>query len=356
MSFGATAEISADNAVICEGEETALSVSPIAMSYHWQGPGIQNPNAAVQVVQPSNSGTYRVSVTFSNGCTALDSLIIQVLEKDTTQLAGLTTCAGEPVEVLGILRDITGTYQIVLQNTNGCDSTVMQALVALPKPFTEEIRSFCLGDTIAVFDTLLTGSGEVCRSYTASNGCDSIHCIKANAQLHPVLPPQDTVFGTLGQTIILSAPGGFVTYIWEPMPSPPCLNCQSVSYPADSIGYQEYLLRLAGANGCPGELLFRVFIFPPCSPDSLAIPNAFTPNGDGANDVFRVVAHEGAELVTGLEIYDRWGEKVYENLGDAFWDGTIRGKPAPSDVYVYIVKVECNGMVGKRVGDVTLLR
>lgn len=102
--------------------------------------------------------------------------------------------------------------------------------------------------------------------------------------------------------------------------------------------------------------MFRVVVFPPCSADSLHIPNAFTPNGDGKNDVFRVVRHEGAEVVSSLEIYDRWGEKVYENRGDSFWDGTIDGKPAPSDVYVYIVKLTCGELIGKRVGDVTLLR
>ena len=69
-----------------------------------------------------------------------------------------------------------------------------------------------------------------------------------------------------------------------------------------------------------------------------------------------MVAYEGAEVVSSLEIYDRWGEKVYENQGESYWDGTIDGKPGPSDVYVYIVKITCGELVGKRVGDVTLLR
>jgi gliding motility-associated-like protein len=61
-------------------------------------------------------------------------------------------------------------------------------------------------------------------------------------------------------------------------------------------------------------------------------------------------------VVSSLEIYDRWGEKVYENQGNSFWDGTIRGQPAPSDVYIYVIKINCGTLVGTRVGDVTLLR
>jgi gliding motility-associated-like protein len=116
------------------------------------------------------------------------------------------------------------------------------------------------------------------------------------------------------------------------------------------------VLTVGDDDGCPGELLFRVVVAPPCSPDSLHIPNAFTPNGDGNNDVFRVVPYEGSEVISSLEIYDRWGVKVYENKGNSGWDGTINDKPGPSDVYVYIVTVNCGELIGKRVGDVTLLR
>ncbi|MFN0033503.1 MAG: gliding motility-associated C-terminal domain-containing protein [Saprospiraceae bacterium] len=356
ISFGAFAQITVGNAVICEGKTTTLAAAPSGTGYAWQGAGIQNPALQTQTIQPAASSTYFVTVTFSNGCTATDSTEIEVLNADTTQLAGLTTCAGEPVEVLGTMTAMPGTYQIVLPKLNGCDSTILQTLAVLPKPMTEEARSFCLGDTLMVADTLFTGSGEVCRQFTSANGCDSTHCVQVTAIEPPAFVQKDTVFGIYGQAITLIGPGGFVTYSWQPMPVPPCPNCQSVMYSVDSAGYREYLLTVAGADGCPGEVLFRLFIFPPCNVDSLHIPNAFTPNGDGSNDVFRVVAHEGAELVTGLEIYDRWGEKVYENQGDAFWDGMIGGKPAPSDVYVYIVKVTCGELVERRWGDVTLLR
>ncbi len=356
LTFGASASIATNNAIICQGKTALLTASPVGDTYVWQGPGIQNPNAPGQTVQPAATAIYTVTITFSNGCTASDSLEIEVLNADTIQLLDLTTCAGEPVDVLGTMTATPGPYQLVLTKSNGCDSTIYQALIVLPGPQTEEERTFCLGDSLVVFDTVFTGSGEVCRVFNSINGCDSTHCVKVTALEPPVFFEQDTLFVNYGEIITLTGPSGFAIYVWEPAPAQPCPNCQSVQYPADTAGYHEYLLRLGDLENCLGDLFFRVVVFPPCSPDSLFIPNAFTPNDDGANDVFRVVAHEGAELVTGLEIYDRWGEKVYENQGNAYWDGTIDGKPAPSDVYVYIVKVECGELIGKRVGDVTLLR
>lgn len=356
ITFGSSSALIMGNSTICKGTSTVLTASPSGTSYFWQGPGIQNPNQASQTVQVATSSQYAVTITFANGCTASDLFDIEALNVDTVQLAALITCAGVPVNVLGTMTSTAGTYQITGQNVNGCDSTTLQTLTVLPEIITEEQQGFCFGDSLLVFDSLFTESGTLSLNYSAINGCDSIHLVTVTEKQALVLAPLDTIFGTFGQIITLTGPNGYITYVWEPMPTPPCPNCPSVSYPADSSGYHEYLLTVADEDTCSGQLLFRVVVFPPCSADSLRIPNAFTPNGDGFNDVFRVVKHEGAEVVSSLEIYDRWGEKVYENQGDAYWDGTIKGEPGPSDVYVYIVKITCGELVSKRVGDVTLLR
>lgn len=86
-------------------------------------------------------------------------------------------------------------------------------------------------------------------------------------------------------------------------------------------------------------------------------PNAFTPNGDGANDAFGPVL-VGHTLIR-LEVWSRWGEKVFDSLtaGKDKWDGTINGVNAPSDVYVYRVNVrKVDGTEVEKKGDVTLLR
>jgi gliding motility-associated-like protein len=358
LSFSTVAGITASDQTVCKGQSVSLSAIPTSGdAYLWTGSGIMDPTLATQTILAQINSTYTVTISFANGCTASKSIDIQVLEPDTVVLPGLITCQGVPVNILGNTTETPGTYQLLLSNSQGCDSLVFQSLAILPPIETVESFTFCLGDTLKnVLDTSFTTSGQVCRTYQNLNGCDSVHCAIVTAVDPPDLPVQDTLYVEYGQLITLSGPSGFESYWWIPAPTPPCEDCQEVTYPADSTAYQEYRLQVIDANGCSGELIFRVLVLPPCSPDSLHIPNAFTPNGDGSNDVFRVVPYESSEVISSLEIYNRWGQKVYENFGNSSWDGTIDGQPASSDVYVYIVTIQCGELVGKRVGDVTLLR
>ena len=75
------------------------------------------------------------------------------------------------------------------------------------------------------------------------------------------------------------------------------------------------------------------------------IPNAFTPNGDGKNDVFYILGSQDILLVSDFAIYDRYGEKVFGVKGapannPAFgWDGKVNGKTGASDTYVYAATI-----------------
>jgi hypothetical protein len=153
---------------------------------------------------------------------------------------------------------------------------------------------------------------------------------------------------------VIPTPGNFVTYEWIPyIPNViSCSNCPNPVVTPDTS--TTFVLIVTDANGCRDSATYRVFV---CNEQEVIVPNAFTPNGDGANDVFRIVPHEGAEVVLSLRIYDRWGQKLYAGAGSsAQWDGRIGDKPAPSDVYVWILEYECGGNRVRRSGDVTLLR
>ncbi len=86
------------------------------------------------------------------------------------------------------------------------------------------------------------------------------------------------------------------------------------------------------------------------------VPNAFTPNGDDKNEVFKIYGHTIAS--TGLQIFNRWGEMVYS--GDGYkdgWDGTYKGKPLNTGVYVYRALITKNsGLTVTLQGDLTLIR
>ena len=105
--------------------------------------------------------------------------------------------------------------------------------------------------------------------------------------------------------------------------------------------------QVVSENGCTDTLYRNVYvkkIF------KLFIPNAFTPDGDGVNDVFYFDGMGIARFEAA--IYNRWGEKVYswnERSGVEGWDGTYHGKPVPMGVYSYKITVVDRG--GKRVEE-----
>lgn len=117
----------------------------------------------------------------------------------------------------------------------------------------------------------------------------------------------------------------------------------------------EHLVRLAimDALGCV-DTLYRTIMVQ--QEFNLYIPNAFSPDGDGLNDVFRA---EGTGIRSfHMRIYDRWGELVFETEDPTkVWDGSFRGAPATPGVYV--VQVRVKALVGEaydRMGHVTLIR
>jgi len=89
-------------------------------------------------------------------------------------------------------------------------------------------------------------------------------------------------------------------------------------------------------------------------------PNAFTPDGDGINDGFGVLT-DCCLTRYSLQVFSRWGEKVFESSSvDTTWDGTYKGKPAPSDAYSWLVIYEISHgaerTAKKAGGEVVLIR
>ena len=86
------------------------------------------------------------------------------------------------------------------------------------------------------------------------------------------------------------------------------------------------------------------------------MPNTFTPNGDGRNDIFFVYGNTVAKMK--LRIYSQWGAFIYEsNSLQNGWDGTYKGELQPNGVYVYYVEVTfTDGTTGMKKGTITLLR
>ncbi len=116
-----------------------------------------------------------------------------------------------------------------------------------------------------------------------------------------------------------------------------------------------YIVNLTVKNmaGCTGTTTATVIVQPDFT---FFVPNSFTPNGDGLNDVFK--AYGTGLLDFELIISNRWGEHVFSTKNiDEGWDGTVNSEPAPPDVYVYLINYTDNmGRTKVKAGAVSLIR
>jgi gliding motility-associated-like protein len=113
-----------------------------------------------------------------------------------------------------------------------------------------------------------------------------------------------------------------------------------------------FILAVTGTDGCVGTSSAKVLVF-----RGFALPNAFTPNGDGKDDVFRIPPFVNIHLAE-FEVFDRWGTRVFATQSiSQGWDGTFAGHPAPAGTYVYYINgTDTRGAAFTRKGTVLLVR
>ena len=153
------------------------------------------------------------------------------------------------------------------------------------------------------------------------------------------------------QPIQLHATGG-ISYQWLP---PFGLNNPNIPDPIAVLSKdQTYYLTAFTPQGCSSvdTLIIKVYKGP-----ELYVPNAFSPNNDNLNDIFKVIAVGIIEFKY-LRVYNRWGQQVFSTSDfKRGWDGTFNGKEQPPDVYVWVTSArDFKGNLIFRKGFVTLIR
>jgi gliding motility-associated-like protein len=118
-----------------------------------------------------------------------------------------------------------------------------------------------------------------------------------------------------------------------------------------------YIVEVTDKNGCADTAGVTIKDVPCCH---LMLPTAFSPNGDGLNDVYNP-NNLGPMLMVNFSIFNRWGKKVYSNASNAKgWDGNYEGTPCDAGTYYYIIEYDCQNPGGSRIisqkGDITLIR
>ena len=154
------------------------------------------------------------------------------------------------------------------------------------------------------------------------------------------------------QSTILQGSGG-ISYIWIPNTA---LNDGNIANPvASPQNTIRYFVIVTDPFGCQqtDSVLVKVE-----GNSVILLPTAFSPNGDGVNDFFKIVKYLNIEDLVDLSVYNRWGEKVFStNLLDGEWDGVYKGREQPMSTFAWTLQaVDKDGKIIVKSGTVTLLR
>ena len=271
------------------------------------------------------------------------------------------------------------TYDIVVEDGQGCEVSFTSVTITEPLPISIEIETTatCAESNDGGID--ITPSGGT-GAYTYMWGNSSIEqdidqlpvgsydltITDANACMFESTI-QVAAFSTIelnlgGNQIIdandsiqlmpnISAMQGY-THTWSPTTG---LGDTTLTPWANPQTTTTYTLTLTSDEGC----VFTDEIIISVNPvrQVVAVPSAFTPNGDSENDVLNVIVQGDFELI-GFHVFNRWGEEIFFSDNQSTgWDGTYKGELQPVGTYVYIVEYEdTSGANTQKGGDVTLLR
>ena len=394
--------VGGSNATICFGDTTQLTGNG-GMNYSWTPTaGLSNPTISNPIANPTITTTYIVSATDSNNCIGTANVIVNVNALPLAN-AGVddTICIGfsgqlnasgglvyvwNPPAYLDNnlisnplctpIADIT--YTVSVTDINNCYALDSVIVKVLPAPIfnARGDTTVCESQTIQMF-----ASGGTSYSWLPSAGLSnpfdsSTFVTTNNTSIYSVIITDDVCMAsdTLQVTItVVPLPTAFAgsdasiiagdsysinadasdVFSWSPPAGLSCTECEDPI--ASPLENSTYTLSAVNAFGCKAEDSMVIIVN--CSDNILYIPNVFSPNGNGKNDVFKVRS-SGIRELNFLRVYDRWGELVFEssdqNIG---WDGTFKGVQLPPAVYVFYLKAVCgDGFIIERQGNVTLIR
>ena len=292
-------------------------------------------------------GNYLDTLIAMNGCDSIITLTLTHLPPIQTNISA-TFCENTTYNFCGASFDTPGSYECLLTSSTGCDSLVTLQLEAIS--FTEGFldTTLCNGELLDIENNIFEQTGNYAITLINNQGCDSVLNIQlsySSIDMPDFLMQPDLGFGDGSIELLLEDSSLFVN--WED---------QSTGLVREELFAGAYLLQLTDSLGCSES--FTIIVDE--GDANFAVPNVFTPNGDGVNDYFNVLSNADSFNIIQCTIYNRWGQLVYDNNNpDTGWDGTLDGKPQPSEVYFYHIVIDSgqNGQSNQVFkGNVTLLR
>lgn len=288
------------------------------------------------VARPTNNQVYVVNGSngLGAGCARSKEILIRVLQPlNISATRGDTICIGESSQLIA-----TGGDRYLWSPAIGLSAINIPNPIARPQQTT-------------IYRLVVS---------------DSVNCFSDTLYVPIVVYPkptikilEDKISGLVGTSAIIRTEATNVTrWRWTPATGLSCVNCpEPVVQITQPISYR---LSATNLGGCIAT--DDIEIEPYCNADGIFVPNTFSPNGDGRNDIFFPMGR-GVSAIKSFRVFNRWGEMVFErsnlfaNDPTAGWDGTFKGRTLSPDVYVYILVVLCyNNEILELKGNVTLLK
>jgi gliding motility-associated-like protein len=362
-------------------------------------------NSTNQTLSVSAPGTYSVTVTTANTCTASDNATVSLAASSSPLIASAadtSICTGESVQL-----SVTGGTGYTWQPSATLDNSNIPNPVATPAGNTEYIVSAldpvsgcAQADTVAISvrpalsgtvtrDTFLCAGSSVqlnaadgtsynwspaaglscadCPDPIASPAQTTDYSVTISASgycnedtLHIIVtvydrpnPGLDSLITiSYGSEVTFTPNGGMDDYDWTATDGWTCEGCPNPT--VSPHGTTIYTLQVTDSNGCKAVALGTVEVLSECEGKFL-IPTAFSPNGDGYNDEFRIL-HPGDLRLVDFKVFNRWGEIVFQTTdASQGWDGFYKGDIQDLAVYAWYAQMTCGNEVKTLVGNVTLI-
>lgn len=304
----------------CPGATFTLVAGGDAQSWQWNpAPGLADPTAGTTTLTATATTTYQL-VGFNDCGSDTAWITVEVREPQVLTVPDTLVCPGAPVPL-----QATGGVSYEWAPDTGLDDPLSDAPIAIVwEPITYTVTS------------------------TDAWGCTATASVHIDLRPYPELSVQDPVTVAWGDPAPLNAMG-VGTFQWDPPLDVQCPTCPHTW--ATVWASTTFTVTLTDMYGCAASAPVHVIV-----EGSLHVPNTFTPNGDGTNDLFGASGEELAWFE--LRVFDRWGVEVFHtDRIEGRWDGTHQGRELPIGVYVWTIEAqELAGRRHERVGHVTLLR
>lgn len=323
------------------------------IGYVWEGPSPQEPLQINSTYLAGTVGVYTLTAKdLNNGCTSKTTTTIgdnRIYPQIVKQVnPSELDCGAKSATILAITTATANTYVY--------DWTAPFGATISPKPYTQKLEVTKIG----LYRVLITDAATGCASLgeiTVTNG--SLTAL-LDAQPEKGFAPLEVNFfnnSASTNTNPAQAAAGITTY-WNFANGTSSVTTSSNLSPSMTYSLPgTYNVRMFVVKGNCLDTAYKTIVVD--IPSELTIPNVFTPNGDGVNDLFFLKSTNLEEI--SILIYDRWGHKVYDlvsDKGNIAWDGKNQlGKEVADGTYFYLIKATGkDGLSYDKKGTVSLYR